>query len=53
MSNTSQHTGSLLGLDRVIDRAGLGRTSIYGEVKAGTFPKPVRRGGVPSGSSPR
>ncbi|MDH2240193.1 AlpA family transcriptional regulator [Pigmentiphaga sp. GD03639] len=44
MSNTSQHTESLLRLERVMDRVGLGRTSIYDEVKAGTFPRPVKRG---------
>lgn len=34
--------GKLLRLPAVMDRCGLGRSSIYAGVKAGTFPAPVR-----------
>ena len=34
--------GRLLRLPSVMERCGLGRSSIYAGVKAGTFPAPVR-----------
>ena len=34
--------GKLLRLPAVMDRCGLGRSSVYAGVKAGTFPAPVR-----------
>ena len=44
MSNTSQQAESLLGLERVMERVGLARASIYKEISAGVFPRPVKRG---------
>jgi prophage regulatory protein len=35
---------AFLRLSAVIDRTGLGRTSIYRGIAAGTFPAPVRLG---------
>ncbi len=35
----------LLRLPEVIKKVGLGKTSIYGRVKSGDFPSPVKLGG--------
>ena len=39
---TPTKPGRLLRLPSVMERCGLGRSSIYAGVKAGTFPAPVR-----------
>jgi prophage regulatory protein len=42
VTGTPTRPGKLLRLPLVEDRTGLGKSSIYAGVKAGTFPAPVR-----------
>lgn len=44
MHNTSQPIERILRCTQVLDRRGDGRTTMYSDIAAGLFPKPVRIG---------
>ncbi|WRH64421.1 MAG: AlpA family transcriptional regulator [Fuscovulum sp.] len=35
---------TILRLPKVLERTGLGRTTVYDGIKAGTFPRPIKLG---------
>ena len=44
MKNTNQTKLTILRLNKVKDRTGLSRSTIYLRIQEGTFPKPIKLG---------